>query len=170
MSSCTLWMQSTDCWIVDLPWALSPNIWTADSSQSVMIVLLLKPECRCCCSLAWAAGENKIKKRPIQIRMVSVYDSAGLRASRASSTCEMMTTEDLCETPSLRSLFTALPVSQKLYCRDAIGWRSVTWRMLPASSVNMPGQESRAVLEELNLLCRLTWTVKMITSSYRWLF
>lgn len=77
--------------------------------------------------------------------MVTVYDNAGFRASRASSACVMMTIEDLRMKllQSARSLL-LLPLSQKLDCCGAIGGRGVTWRTLRASSVQMPGQESRA--------------------------
>lgn len=71
----------------DLPWALSPSIWIADNSQSVMIVWYLKPEFRWCCSLAWAADENTVYIK--QIRMHTVYTNAGLGTSRASTTCVM---------------------------------------------------------------------------------
>lgn len=81
-----------------LPWALSPNIWAADSRQAVMIVWWLKPGCRCCSSLAWAAEENKIKKkeRPTEFRVSAVYIGDALGARRANRKCStMMTIQEL---------------------------------------------------------------------------
>lgn len=115
----------------DLPWALSPNMRTAHRGQSLMIVWYFRPERRCCCSLARAAEENKVNP------------GGRFRGSRATDDDDDHW-GSRSETPSARSLFTAVPLSQKFHSRCAIGGRWVTWRMLAASSVKIPGQESGA--------------------------
>lgn len=78
-----------------LPWALSPNIWAADSRQAVMIVWWLKPGCRCCSSLAWAAEESKIKKKERKANRIPgeccLYRDA-LGPRRANRKCSTMMT------------------------------------------------------------------------------
>ena len=158
-------MRATECRAVSRPTLslVSQHLYSGpppvtDDCQTVRtwVYVLMQP-----CMGCW--GEQNLKKKKkkkkkdqsIQIRMVGHCLYHGC--------CQSQKGQDVCvgdhwgsqsETLTIRSLFTAIPLSQKFDCRGAIGRHGVTWRMLAASE-KMPGQESREVLmEETRSGCR----------------
>lgn len=118
------------------------------------------------CMGCW--GEHNKKDQSVQIRTVGhcLYHGC-CQSQRGQDVCVGDHWGSQSETPSIRSLFTAIPLSQKFDCRRAIGGHGVTWRMLAASSEKMPGQESREVLmEETRSVCRHARTGEKIQRCF----